>query len=96
MPDWQFQMARLWLCFYQIEGDQAYYTAAQKAIAFVATTQNIDTANSNVRGAIAGSFPIYGHYERLKYPNWAAKFFVDALLALEQVINPTNATYYPG
>jgi hypothetical protein len=29
---------------------------------------------------VAGSFPIWGRYAPLSYPNWAAKFFVDALL----------------
>ncbi len=90
------QMARLWLCFYQTEGDAAYLTAAQKAIAFVAAAQNLNGANPNVRGAIAGSFPIYGRYERLKYPNWAAKFFIDALLAVTHLTNPADAMFHPG
>jgi len=76
------QMALLWLRFYGLSGDISYLHAARKAIAFVAATQNLSTSNPNVRGAIAGSYPIYGRYERLKYPNWAAKFFIDALLAL--------------
>jgi len=33
-----------------------------------------------VRGAIAGSYPLWGRYLRWRYPNWAAKFFLDALL----------------
>jgi hypothetical protein len=33
-----------------------------------------------VRGGIAGSLPIWGDYSRFEYPNWAAKFFADALL----------------
>ena len=31
-------------------------------------------------GAIAGSQPFWGPYQRLRYPNWAAKFFLDAFL----------------
>ncbi len=31
-------------------------------------------------GGIAGSVPIWGDYSRFEYPNWAAKFFADALL----------------
>jgi Squalene-hopene cyclase C-terminal domain len=31
-------------------------------------------------GGIAGSQPIWGAYSRFEYPNWAAKFFADALL----------------
>jgi len=31
-------------------------------------------------GGIAGSYPVWGSYERLSYPNWAAKFYLDACL----------------
>jgi hypothetical protein len=54
------------------------------------------TSNLNVRGAIAGSYPIYGRYERLKYPNWATKFFVDALLMLAEVQSGHNLLPYVG
>lgn len=79
------QMALLWLRFYRLSADISYLEAAHKAIAFVAATQNLRTSNLSVRGAIAGSYPIYGRYERFKYPNWAAKFFIDALLALQEL-----------
>jgi uncharacterized protein YyaL (SSP411 family) len=78
------QMASLWLRLYEIADDRTYYDAARKAIEFVAGTQNLETSNPNIRGAIAGSHPIYGRYERFQYPNWATKFFVDALMALQE------------
>lgn len=81
------QMSRLWLRFYETRGDQAYYAAARKAIAFVSRTQNLRSSSQSIRGAIAGSHPIYGRYERFKYPNWATKFFVDAVLALGRAEN---------
>jgi hypothetical protein len=84
------QMSHLWLRFYEITDDQAFFNAAEKSITFVARTQDLQTANLNTRGAIAGSYPIYGRYERFKYPNWAAKFFVDALLMLDKVKNGDN------
>lgn len=90
------QIASLWLCLYQISGDQAYYSAAARAIRFVARTQDLYTSNPNIRGAIAGSYPIFGRYERFKYPNWAAKFFVDALLALEAAERPHDLPFYVG
>lgn len=79
------QMSCLWLRFYNLSGDIRYLDGARKAITFVAATQDLRTSNANIRGAIAGSYPIYGLYERFKYPNWAAKFFIDALLALQEV-----------
>jgi uncharacterized protein YyaL (SSP411 family) len=79
------QMALLWLRLYGLTEEEQFLDAGRRAIAFVAGTQDLRTNNPNVSGAIAGSYPIYGRYERFKYPNWAAKFFVDALLALERV-----------
>jgi hypothetical protein len=32
-----------------------------------------------IHGAIPGSMPVWGAYTPLRYPNWAAKFFLDAL-----------------
>jgi hypothetical protein len=90
------QMSRLWLRFCETSGDRAYYIAAKKASAFVARTQSLKTSNPNIRGAIAGSFPIYGRYERFKYPNWAAKFFLDALLMLDELENGGNLSSHVG
>lgn len=81
------QMAHLWLRFHEMGGEIRYYAGARKAIAFVVGKQNVETSHPDLRGAVAGSHPIYGRYERLKYPNWATKFFVDALLALDRVEN---------
>ena len=33
-----------------------------------------------MRGAVPGSFPCWGAYNPLSFPNWATKFFADALL----------------
>jgi len=90
------QMGCLWMRFYEASGNRAYYVAAKKAITFVARTQDLKTADPNVRGAIAGSYPIYGRYERFKYPNWATKFFIDALLVLDRVENGADAPSYVG
>jgi uncharacterized protein YyaL (SSP411 family) len=90
------QMARLWLRLYETFGQRVYYDAARKAIAYVARTQQLRSSNLNVRGAIAGSQPLYGRYERFKYPNWAAKFFVDAVLTLDRVDTGTHPLPYVG
>jgi hypothetical protein len=79
------QIALLWLRCFEHTGRFAFRTAAQRAIAFVGSTQLLRTADPWLRGGIAGSYPIYGPYERMKYPNWAAKFFVDAILAWRDV-----------
>lgn len=37
-------------------------------------------------GGLKGSFPIHGRYAPLQYPNWAAKFLIDALLEKRRVL----------
>jgi hypothetical protein len=90
------QISRLWLRIYEITANPKYYDAARRAIAFVARTQNLKTPNPNIRGAIAGSYPVYGHYERFKYPNWAAKFFADALIMLNRLENRIQMSVLAG
>lgn len=74
------QMALCWLRLAQITGDDAYRHAARRAIAYVKRTQRLDDEDTIVRGAIPGSAPIWGAYSRFEFPNWAAKFFADALI----------------
>ena len=90
------QMAILWLRFYETTNEKKFYEAAQKAILFVARTQDLRTKNPNLRGAIAGSQPFYGSYERFKYPNWAAKFFIDSILKLEAIDRGEKNISYIG
>jgi hypothetical protein len=74
------QMSGLWLALWSRYRQPEYRAASVKALEFVCRTQDMDTGNRNVRGGIGGSHPIYGRYERFKYPEWAAKFFIDAIL----------------
>jgi uncharacterized protein YyaL (SSP411 family) len=90
------QMGLLWLRLYGTTRDRAYLDAAEQIIRFVASTQILDSSNASIAGAVAGSWPLYGPYERLKYPNWAAKFLVDALLMLQRVKNEDRSSYYVG
>jgi hypothetical protein len=90
------QIALLWLRLFEVKGDETYLNAAREAILFVVHTQNISTINPNIRGGIAGSHPIYGSYERFKYPNWAVKFFIDALLALNKAEEGSSNPIFPG
>ena len=41
---------------------------------------NLTSADPVIRGGVFGSWPVWGDYGRLMVLNWAAKFFVDALL----------------
>jgi uncharacterized protein YyaL (SSP411 family) len=90
------QMSRLWLELFRTTGNEVYSAAAARSIRFVASTQKMGPPNPEIRGAIAGSYPIQGRYERFKYPNWAAKFFADALLTLDFIEGRASAPAYAG
>jgi hypothetical protein len=74
------QMSLTWTRLAQATGDNSLRKTARAAIGFVKTTQRLDDPDPAVRGGIAGSAPIWGDYSRFEYPNWAAKFFADALM----------------
>jgi hypothetical protein len=74
------QMALCWQRLHQLDGEARWQAGARKAIGYVKTTQRLEDPDPIVRGAIPGSSPIWGAYSRFEFPNWAAKFFADALL----------------
>ncbi len=74
------QMAIIWMKIHVATGDARFLSAALKALSFVMDRQRLRTLDRQNHGAIAGSSPIWGRYLTLRYPNWAPKFFVDALM----------------
>ncbi|MGH7396395.1 MAG: hypothetical protein ACRELW_02565 [Candidatus Rokuibacteriota bacterium] len=77
------QISAQWLRLYSVNRDAALLDGARRANRFLKSLQYCAGANLNVRGAIKGSHPIWGRYLFGTYPNWAAKFFMDALLMEE-------------
>lgn len=74
------QMAIVWTKLDMLAPDPRWSRAGSRALDYVMARQDLTTQDHSVRGAIAGSFPIWGGYAPLSYPNWATKFFVDALV----------------
>ena len=74
------QMSLNWTRLAQEAGAPELRENARRAIAFVKLHHRMDDHDPIVRGAIAGSAPIWGRYSRFEFPNWAAKFFADALM----------------
>jgi hypothetical protein len=74
------QLAIVWAKLHQETGDPLLKDAAVRAVRYVAARQDLDGDDLDVRGAIKGSHPIWGKYSPLTFPNWAAKFFIDAML----------------
>lgn len=96
-PKWQFLSGHICLtgyaqlalvCFrlFDLTGDPDFREAGEQLITGVALRQQLSsTREAPEYGAIPGSFPIYGRYAPLQYPNWATKFFIDALLAKQRL-----------
>jgi uncharacterized protein YyaL (SSP411 family) len=65
---------------YQLTGNANYRESAERLLSYVIHTQDSQTADRNIKGGIAGSWPIDGEYHPMQYPNWAAKFTADAIM----------------
>ncbi|MBU4035140.1 MAG: hypothetical protein KKA35_01805, partial [Proteobacteria bacterium] len=97
LPDWKpavrwvcltgsVQIAYCWFMLYEYTNDKKYLNAALSVNKFVRRTQKTE-GPEEVRGAIKGSFPVFGGYGTYEYLNWAAKFFIDSNLKEMQVMN---------
>lgn len=59
-------------------GDSYYAQAADHFLMEMLPAQSLSRFPAT-NGAISGSLPVWGKYQRLRYPNWACKFFLDAM-----------------
>ena len=89
-PDWRpharyvcltglVQLGGVWLRLYQTTGDVRFLNAGMKAVDLAAAHQHTGPCEP-ARGALPGSFPIWGRYAPLQFPNWATKFLADSLM----------------
>jgi hypothetical protein len=91
------QMSLNWTRMAQVTGDDSFRRPARATLAYLKTTQRLNDPDDAVRGGIAGSSPIWGDYSRFEYPNWAAKFFADALMMdMADIAVPPAVSARPG
>ena len=75
------QMAIVWSHAAELMHDQRYRTAAEGMVNWLASVQGLGRVGpEEAVGALPGSFPLWGRYEKFAFPNWGTKYFVDALL----------------
>ena len=79
------QFAIVWARLHAADGDDRYRQAVMRALQYVMSTQLVDAPDANVRGAIKGSHPVWARYACLSFPNWATKFFIDAMWLRREV-----------
>jgi hypothetical protein len=69
----------------ELLGRPDYRRFANRLVDWLKGVQALDAPDANVNGALAGSFPLFGEYMRGGYPNWATKYFLDALLLQDRL-----------
>jgi rhamnogalacturonyl hydrolase YesR len=74
------QFSIIWAKLFDRTNEEIYRTNVIKATDYVMGCQDINTTNLDIHGAIKGSQPIWGRYAPFSFPNWATKFFVDAMM----------------
>ncbi len=79
------QLGGVWLRLFQITGDARYLNAGLKAVD-LALARQVRSRSVDLDGALPGSFPLWGRYAPLQYPNWAAKFLADAMMIREDAL----------
>jgi hypothetical protein len=83
------QIAHCWLILYSLTGDKRFLEAALSALSFVRKTVSL-SGPGETRGAVKGSYPIDGDYCTFEYPNWAAKFVIDANMLAREKMKESN------
>ena len=79
-PTGNAQMALVWFQLYRRGGNPVFLNASLKAVDLVKRAQLMFSVDPDLRGGIPGSDPAWGAYISNALPNWATKFFIDALL----------------
>jgi uncharacterized protein YyaL (SSP411 family) len=85
------QFGGVWLRLFQLTGEPSFREAGIGAVEGAAGFQQRDGWKP-IRGALPGSFPIYGRYAPLQFPNWATKFLADSLLLRAACLPRPEAT----
>jgi len=80
------QIAAQWFRLHDVHGDREFLEGGQRACRYLKRLQNCSIKNPNIRGAIKASQPIWGRYLFGSYPNWATKFYMDALMMEEAAL----------
>jgi len=76
------QLAICILLMEQQNPDLRLVNAASKMIDFVGSVQSTGGFFKSIRGGVAGSYPLWGRYMFMRYPNWSAKYYCDSLMLI--------------
>ena len=76
------QVSIIWQKIAHFSGNSTYAESAHQMNSLLVNIQmrNIRRESKNTLGAMNGSYPLWGRYEPFAYPNWATKYFADAMM----------------
>lgn len=74
------QIAIVFLKLSKILGDLRFANAAYKLIDINKSISNRRFGNSGLDFGLAGSYPVFGNYQKLQFVNWAAKYHAESIL----------------
>ena len=80
------QMSCVWLRLFELNGDLRYLNAALKMNEMLKRSLPI-AGGRGVVGGVAGSYPIWGRYQPLRFISWGCKFLADALLLERRLVS---------
>ncbi len=86
------QMSCVWLRLFEVTGDLRYLNAALKMNEMLKEHLAV-RGHRGVVGGLAGSNPIWGAYQPLRYISWGCKFFADALMLEQRLTRQVEETF---
>ena len=78
------QMSCVWLRLFEVTGDLRYLNAALKMNEMLKQLLP-SKGRRGVLGGVAGSHPIWGKYQPIRFISWGCKFLADALMLEERL-----------
>lgn len=73
------QTSICWWRLYRRTGRDSYREAGRTINRYLMARHDISSPRPEIRGGVAGSWPVWGGYGTYQILNWAVKFFIDAL-----------------
>lgn len=78
------QLAIAWARLHRITGESRWRDGCERMVRWLVGLQRLSVHGpAPMHGAVTGSFPLWGRYEKFACPNWAQKYLADALLCAE-------------
>src|SRR5258708_1193116 len=86
------QMSCVWLRLFEVTGDLRYLNAALKMNEMLKQLLPVNGRRGGVGGG-AGSYPIWGAYQPMRFISWGCKFLADALMLEQRLTREFEAEF---